>query len=173
MSLLISVPPFFSHVTCDAVQIHKICYVYNYVRGVGSVVKHLTADTGIASSIPSHQLKLLEGDMYLLLPDKNAYVYQCYILGTIKNLVCHVWWALKYLALIKKLTICMPRRRMGKIKLMKGKSPSASLNKSNTPGLVGIGWDPVPGFSIWHVCIPGPGFWCYRDYRYLFLASCY
>ena len=25
-------------------------------------------------------------------------------------------------------------------------------------GLVGIGSDPVPGFSIWHFWIPGPGF---------------
>jgi len=34
--------------------------------------------------------------------------------------------------------------------------------------------EPVPGFSIWHFWIPGPGFWCYRDqWYYLFLASGY
>jgi len=31
-------------------------------------------------------------------------------------------------------------------------------------GLAGIGWDPVPGLSIWHFWIPCPGFWCYRDH---------
>ena len=42
------------------------------------------------------------------------------------------------------------------------------------PGSAGIGWDPVPGFSIWHNWIPGPRFWCYRVYwYYLFLASGY
>ena len=35
----------------------------------------------------------------LVLPRKNAPVYQCFTLGTLKNLVCHVWWALQYLAL--------------------------------------------------------------------------
>ena len=34
----------------------------------------------------------------LVLPRKNAPVYQCFTLGTLKNLVCHVWWALQYLA---------------------------------------------------------------------------
>jgi len=29
--------------------------------------------------------------------------------------------------------------------------------------------DPVPGFSIWHYWIPGPGFWCYRDHWYYLL----
>jgi len=50
---------------------------------------------------PSLQLKLLKkGDMYcMVLPRKNAPVYQCFTLGTLKNLVCHVWWALQYLAL--------------------------------------------------------------------------
>jgi len=33
------------------------------------------------------------------LPRKSATVYQCFTLGTIKNLGCHVWWALQYLAL--------------------------------------------------------------------------
>ena len=38
----------------------------------------------------------------------------------------------------------------------------------------GIGWDPVPGFSIWYFWIPGPGFWCYRDHwSNIFLASGY
>ena len=39
----------------------------------------------------SLQLKLLNGDMYWLFPGK--------MLPCIKNLVCHVWWALQYLAL--------------------------------------------------------------------------
>jgi len=33
--------------------------------------------------------------MYWVFPGKNATVYQCFTLGTIKNLVCHVWWALQ------------------------------------------------------------------------------
>jgi len=38
--------------------------------------------------------------MYVLvLPRKNTPMYQCFTLGRLKNLVCHVWWALKYLAL--------------------------------------------------------------------------
>jgi len=35
----------------------------------------------------------------MVLPKKNAPVYQCYTLGTLKNLVCHVWRALKNLEL--------------------------------------------------------------------------
>jgi len=46
----------------------------------------------------SLQLKLLKMRFVLGLPRKNARVYQCFTLGTIKNLVCHVWWALQYLA---------------------------------------------------------------------------
>ena len=30
---------------------------------------------------------------------KKVPVYQCFTLGTLKNQVCHVWWALQYLAL--------------------------------------------------------------------------
>jgi len=49
---------------------------------------------------PSQQLKLLKWDkIILVLPRKNATVHQCFSLGRLKNLVCHVWWALKYLAL--------------------------------------------------------------------------
>jgi len=35
---------------------------------------------------------------------------------------------------------------------------SGGLLKPGTrdPGSAGIGWDPVPGFSIWHYWIPGP-----------------
>ena len=33
------------------------------------------------------------------LPRKDVPVCQCFTLGTLKNLVCHVWWALQYLAL--------------------------------------------------------------------------
>ena len=28
-------------------------------------------------------------------------MHQCFTLGTLKNLVCHVWWALQYLALLE------------------------------------------------------------------------
>jgi len=48
---------------------------------------------------PSLQLKLLKRRYVLVLPRKHAPVYQCFTLGTLKNLVCHVWWALQYLAL--------------------------------------------------------------------------
>ena len=30
---------------------------------------------------------------------KNVPVFQCFTLGTLMNLICHVWWALQYLAL--------------------------------------------------------------------------
>ena len=36
--------------------------------------------------LPSHQLKLLKRDMYGFFPRKNVPVYQCYTLGTLKNL---------------------------------------------------------------------------------------
>jgi len=35
----------------------------------------------------------------LVLPRKNCPVYQCFTLGTLKNLVWHEWWAFQYLAL--------------------------------------------------------------------------
>jgi len=74
---------------------------------------------------PVLQLKLLKRDNYVLvLPRKNAPVYQCVTLDTFKNLVCHVWWALQYLALWaanrNKLIVCPTPN---------GQSPSASLNK--------------------------------------------
>jgi len=50
---------------------------------LGSVVKHLTVDPGIASSTFSHQLKLLKRDLF----HEDAP-------GFFKKLVCHVWWAL-------------------------------------------------------------------------------
>ena len=48
---------------------------------------------------PSLQLKLLKRRYVLVLPKKNAPVYQGFTLSTLNNLVCHVWWALQYLAL--------------------------------------------------------------------------
>jgi len=48
---------------------------------------------------PSLQLKLLKRRYLRVFPRKNAPVYQCFTLDTLKNLVCHVWWALQYLAL--------------------------------------------------------------------------
>jgi len=63
------------------------------------VVKHSTADPGIASSIPLTPTKITKRRYVMVLPRRNAPVYQCFTLGTLKNLVCHVWWALQYLAL--------------------------------------------------------------------------
>ena len=37
--------------------------------------------------------------MLLVLSSKNAPVYQCFTLDTLKNMACHVCWALQYLAL--------------------------------------------------------------------------
>jgi len=68
------------------------------VRGHDQVLKHWTANPGIARSI-SRPPKLLKEDNYtLVLLWKSAPMYQCYTLGTLKNLVCHVWWALQYFA---------------------------------------------------------------------------
>ena len=49
--------------------------------------------------LPSLQLKITKRRYVLVLPRKKAPVYQCFTLGTLKSLVCHVWWALQYLAL--------------------------------------------------------------------------
>ena len=65
------------------------------------MVKHSTADPGIASSTPLTITKITKRRNVLVLPWKNAPVYQCFTLGTLKNLVCHMWWALQYLALLK------------------------------------------------------------------------
>jgi len=52
--------------------------------------------------------------MYLLLPGKHAPVYLCYTLGTLKNLVCHVWRAPQYRTLsITETTNVYARRRTG------------------------------------------------------------
>jgi len=68
---------------------------------IGSVVKHWTAGPGIENSIPPHSnFKITRSWYVLVLPRKNAPAYQCYSLGLLKNLVCHVWWALQYLALL-------------------------------------------------------------------------
>ena len=63
------------------------------------LLKDSTADTGNASSIPLTPTKITKRRYVLVLPRENAPVYQCFTLGTLKNLVCHVWWALQYLAL--------------------------------------------------------------------------
>ena len=56
----------------------------------------LTFDQWIAISTPS----LKQRYMYVLVhPRKNDPVHQCYSLGTLKNLVCQVLWALQDLAL--------------------------------------------------------------------------
>jgi len=68
-------------------------------RERGSVVKHVTADPGIASSIPLTPIKITKRRDVLVLPRKNTTMYQCYTQGTLKNLVFHVWWALQSRAL--------------------------------------------------------------------------
>jgi len=80
-------------------------------RVFSSVVKHSTADLGIASSIPLTPTKITKRGYVLVLPWKNAPVYQCFTLGTLKNLVCHVWWALQYLALCISTCAMIGRRQ--------------------------------------------------------------
>jgi len=63
-------------------------------RVFGSVVKHWTADLGIASST-----EVTKRRYKLVLPRKNAPVYQCFTVGRLKNRVCRVWWALQFLAI--------------------------------------------------------------------------
>ena len=46
----------------------------------------------------SHKLKLLKGSRYCFFPGINAHVYQCYTLGMVKKLICHMWSALQYIA---------------------------------------------------------------------------
>jgi len=75
------------------------------VRGFGSVVKPLTADprpAGIASSIPPNtNFNYLIGDMESFFPGKRLLcISAIHCMRTLKNLVCHVWSALQYLALI-------------------------------------------------------------------------
>jgi len=84
--------------------------VFCFARGFGLVVKHSTADPGIASSIPLTPTEITKRRYVLFFPMENASVYQCFTLSTLKNLVCHVWWALQYLALwatnINLLSVC-------------------------------------------------------------------
>ena len=70
--------------------------------GFKSVVKHSTADS---------PTKITKRRYVLVLHRKNVLVNQCFSLGTLQNYVCHVRWALQYLA--------------------NGHSSSASLNKRN------------------------------------------
>ena len=58
-------------------------------EGTANVVKHLTADPGISSSTPLTPTKRTERRYVLALPRINVPVYQCYTLGTLKNLVRH------------------------------------------------------------------------------------
>jgi len=58
--------------------------------GFGSVVKQLTADQGIASYFPSHQLSLLKEDNLCTCSSQK----KCPRVSLLyKNLVWHVWWA--------------------------------------------------------------------------------
>ena len=97
-------------------------------RGFGSVVKHSTDDPGIASSIPLSPTKITKRRYILVLPRKNAPVYQCFTLGTLKNLVCHMWLALQYHA-----SWVTNKTNYLYAPTPNGQSPSASLNKSNIP----------------------------------------
>ena len=76
---------------------------------------------------PSLQRKLLKRRYVMVLPMKNAPVYQCFTLGTLKNLFCHVWWAHNG-SLIETNYMYTPTPN--------GQIPSASRNKSNTPTLL-------------------------------------
>ena len=61
--------------------------------------KYTCADTETVSSIPLTSTENTKRRYVLALARKNASVYQCFTLDTLKNLVCHVWLALQYLAL--------------------------------------------------------------------------
>ena len=87
-------------------------------KGFGSVVKHSTADPGIASSVPLTPTKITKRRYVLVLPRKNAPVYQCFTLGSLKNLVYMCGGRssiLHYGPLIE--TNYLPRRRMGKARV--------------------------------------------------------
>jgi len=64
------------------------------IEGIGSVVKHLTAEPGIASSIPDPLTltRITKKEICTFFPRKNAPMYQCFTRGTLKKLVCHVWF---------------------------------------------------------------------------------
>ena len=67
---------------------------------MGSVVKHSTADPEIASSIPLTPANIIKRRYYVLFrPWKKAPVCKFFTLDTLMNLVCYVWWALRYFAL--------------------------------------------------------------------------
>jgi len=77
------------------ISLYKCTNILNAILvGDLAVVKHSTANPGIASLIPLTPIKITERRYVLVLPRKNAPVYQCFTLGTLKNLVCHLWWEL-------------------------------------------------------------------------------
>jgi len=53
--------------------------------GISSVVKHSTTDPGIASSIPLTTTTITKRRYILVLPRKNALVYQCFTPGHVKE----------------------------------------------------------------------------------------
>jgi len=59
--------------------------------------------------------KITKSRYVLVLSRRNAPVYQCYTLGTLQNLVCHIMWRAfqnpASWATTTKLTICLPRCR--------------------------------------------------------------
>jgi len=74
---------------------------------------------GLQVRSPLTPTKITKRRYVLVLPRKNASVYQCFTLGALKNLVCHVWWALQYLALwaTNRTKHLYARRRMGKARV--------------------------------------------------------
>ena len=72
------------------------------------MVQHSTADPGIPSSTPLTPTKITKRRYVLVLPWKNVPVYHSFTMGTLRILVCHVWWALQYLALWAKLNKRIP-----------------------------------------------------------------
>jgi len=72
-----------NHMDVQPITYKEPTYVtVSIARGFGSLVKHLTADPGIASSIPFTPTKITKRRYVLVLSRKNAPVYQCFTLGT-------------------------------------------------------------------------------------------
>jgi len=62
-----------------------------WARGFGSVVNTRLPTQGLRVRSPLTPTKITKRRYVLVLPRNNAPVYQCFTLGTLKNLVCHVW----------------------------------------------------------------------------------
>jgi len=82
---------------------------------------------GLRVRSPLTPTKITKSRYVLVLSRKHAPVYQCFTLGTLEPGLSCVWWALQYLAL------WATNRNYLYAAKPNGQSPSASLNKSNTP----------------------------------------